>query len=338
MNLYPLLMAPFFRCGEATPWGGTMLRDLFGKEAADDRTGESLEVSCLKDRESVVRNGLQAGKTLTKVAEAWGEALTGSYGGGEFPLLLKLLDAQDFLSVQVHPGDEYGMAHDGKLGKSEAWVVLNCEPGAKIAYGLDTNGEDLRKIVAEGRLESALHMVEVRPGDVYYIPNGTVHALGGGIQCYEIQQSSDATYRFWDWGRVGKDGKPRELHMEKALDVSVADRRLNKCEGTTVLCKGGSRTYYISDEHFELCRLNLAGKMPLESGRMLFLTPMSPCVLRWGEESMELNAFDSVVIPAALEGVALEGDTKVLMSSLPDREKLRAELGYRAEDVAGLMD
>ena len=154
MNLYPLLMAPFFRCGEATPWGGTMLRDLFGKEAADDRTGESLEVSCLKDRESVVRNGLQAGKTLTKVAEAWGEALTGSYGGGEFPLLLKLLDAQDFLSVQVHPGDEYGMAHDGKLGKSEAWVVLNCEPGAKIAYGLDTNGEDLRKIVAEGRLEA----------------------------------------------------------------------------------------------------------------------------------------------------------------------------------------
>ena len=178
----------------------------------------------------------------------------------------------------------------------------------------------------------------MRPGDVFYIPNGMVHALGGGIQVYEIQQSSDATYRFWDWGRVGKDGKPRELHTEKALDVSVPGRKLSKIEGTTVLCKGGSRTYYISEKHFELCRLNLSGKMPLESGRMLFLTPMSPCTLRWGDEALELNAFDSVVVPAQLEGVLLEGDTKVLMSSLPDQEALRAELGYRAENVAGLVE
>ena len=337
MDIYPLLMAPYFRHGEATPWGGSMLRDAFMKDAPDDRTGESLEVSALADRESVVRNGVHAGKTFTKMIELWGESLTGAYEG-EFPLLLKLLDAQQMLSVQVHPGDAYGMAHDGKLGKSEAWIVLNCEPGAKIAYGLDTNGEDLRKIVEDGRLESTLHWEVVRPGDVFYIPNGMVHALGGGIQVYEIQQSSDATYRFWDWGRVGKDGKPRELHTEKALDVSVPDRHLSRIEGTTVLCKGGSRTYYISEEHFELCRLNLSGKMPLESGRMLFLTPMSPCTLHWADETLELNAFDSVVVPAELEGVSLEGDTKVLMSSLPNREKLRAELGYRAENVAGLMD
>ena len=337
MNIYPLLMQTYFRSGEETPWGGNMLRDAFMKDAPADRTGESLEVSALSNRESMVHNGVHAGKTFNRMIELWGEALTGHYEG-EFPLLLKLLDAQQMLSVQVHPGDEYGMAHDGKLGKSEAWVVLNAEPGAKIAYGLDTNGEDLRRIVEEGRLESALHWEVVRPGDVFYIPNGMVHALGGGIQVYEIQQSSDATYRFWDWGRVGKDGKPRELHTEKALDVSVPDRKLSKIEGTTVLCKGGSRTYYISEKHFELCRLNLSGKMPLESGRMLFLTPMSPCTLRWGDEALELNAFDSVVVPAQLEGVLLEGDTKVLMSSLPDQEALRAELGYRAENVAGLVE
>ena len=336
MSFYPLLMAPYFRHGEATPWGGSMLRDVFMKDTPDDCTGESLEVSALEGRESVVRNGVHAGKTFTKMIELWGRDLTGT-DGGEFPLLLKLLDAQDSLSLQVHPGDEYALEHEGKLGKSEAWVVLNCEPGAKLVYGLETNGEDLRKIVAEGRLESALHWETVRPGDVLYIPNGTVHALGAGIQAYEIQQSSDATYRFWDWGRVGKDGKPRELHMEKALDVSLDEKRA-KIEGTTVLCKGGSRTYYISEKHFELCRLNLSGKMPLESGRMLFLTPMSPCTLKWGDEEMELNPFDSVVIPAALEGVVLEGDTKVMMSSLPDREALRAELGYRAENVAGLME
>lgn len=337
MEFYPLLMAPYFRHGSETPWGGYMLRDAFMKDAPDDVTGESLEISALSGRESVVRNGAHAGKSLSRMIELWGENLTGKIDG-EFPLLLKLLDAQEMLSVQVHPGDEYATAHEGKLGKSEAWVILNAEPGAKIAYGVDTNGEDLRKIVDEGRLEEALHWETVRPGDVFYIPNGMVHALGAGVQCYEIQQSSDATYRFWDWGRVDKNGNARELHTEKALDVSITDRIIKKIEGTTVLCKGGSRTYYISDKHFELCRLNLSGKMPLESGRMLFITPMSPCVLHWNEESLELNAFDSVLIPAALEGAVIEGDTKVLMSSLPNQSALIEELGYRAENVAGLVE
>jgi len=336
MSVYPLLMAPYFRSGEETPWGGSMLRDAFMKDAPEDRTGESLEVSALPGRESVVRNGIHAGKTFSRMVELWGEELTGAYEG-QFPLLLKLLDAAEMLSVQVHPGDAYATEHEGKLGKSEAWVVLNADPGAKIAYGLDVGGEDLRTIVEEGRLESALHWQTVRPGDVYYIPNGMVHALGGGIQVYEIQQSSDATYRFWDWNRVGKNGQPRELHTEKALDVSDSALKLSRIEGTTALCRGGSRTYYISDEHFELCRLNLSGKMPLESGRMRFLTPMSPCVLRWDNEALELAPFDTVVIPAAMENAVLEGASKVLMSSLPDQESLRAELGYRAENVAGLV-
>ena len=165
-----------------------------------------------------------------------------------------------------------------------------------------------------------------------------VHALGEGVLCYEIQQSSDVTYRFYDWGRVGANGQPRELHIEKGLDVCKPELDLDRIEGTTALCKGGSRTYYISDTNFELCRLNLAGTMPLESGRMLFLTPMSGCTLRWDGGEMALNPFDSVLVPAALQGVALAGETKVLMSSLPDRPKLIEELGYRAENVAGLLD
>lgn len=336
MNLYPLLMAPFFRHGEQTPWGGHLLGDLLMKDAPEDVTGESLEISALPDHESMVANGPHAGQSLPKMIELWGEALTGPIDG-EFPLLLKLLDAQSPLSVQVHPGDAYATEHEGKLGKSEAWIILSAEPGAKIVYGADTKGEPLSKVVADGRIEECLRWQTVRPGDVYYIPDGMLHALGEGILCYEIQQSSDVTYRFWDWGRVDKEGRSRELHVEKALAVCRPELNLNKIEGTTVLCKGGSRTYYISDTHFELCRLNLAGKMPLESGRMLFLTPMSPCTLRWGDEALELKAFDSVLVPAALEGVSLEGETKVLMSSLPDRPKLIEELGYRAENVAGLI-
>ena len=203
---------------------------------------------------------------------------------------------------------------------------------------MDTKGELLDKVVAEGRIEECLRWKNVRPGDVYYIPEGMVHAMGEGILAYEIGQSTDINYRLWDWGRVFEGGKPRALQVEKALDVCRSELQLEKNEGTTVLCRGGSRTYYISDAHFELCRLNLSGKMPLEGGRMLFLTPMGPCALRWGEEEMTLDAFDSVLVPAGLEGVVLEGETKVLMSCLPDKEKLIAELGYRAENVAGLVE
>lgn len=337
MNEYPLLMSPFFRHGAETPWGGSMLRDAFMKDAPDDQTGESLEVSALPGRESVVRNGVHAGKTLARMAEIWGENLTGKTNGA-FPLLLKLLDAREALSVQVHPTDDYALKHEGKLGKTEAWVILGAEPGAKIAYGLDLNGRDLRDVVESGELESVLHWENVRPGDVYYIPGGTVHAIGAGLQVYEIQQPSDVTYRFWDWNRVGKDGKPRELHTEKALDVTVPDRHLGNIEGTTVLCKGGSRTYYISDANFELCRLNLSGRMPIADGRMLLLTPTASCTLEWADESLELDAFDSVVVPAAMTDVTLVGETKVLMSSLPNREHLIDELGYRAENVAGLTE
>ena len=339
MSLYPLLMAPHFRSGEQTPWGGSMLRDAFMKDAPE-QTGESLEVSALPEHESLVRNGIHAGKSLSRMVGLWGKDLTGEIDG-EFPLLLKLIDAKETLSVQVHPGDAYAGQHHGKLGKTEAWVVLNCEEGAKLAYGVNTNGRALSEIVAEGAesIEAALNWVNVRPGDVYYIPNGMVHAIGAGMQIYEIQQSSDVTYRFWDWGRVGKNGQPRELHTQAALDVTRADLKASRIYGTTSLCKGGSRTYYISNEYFELCRLNLSGKMPISDGRMLFITPLAPCRICWDNESMELMPFDSVVIPAGLEGAYLESeDCKVLMSSLSNREALRAELGYRAENVAGLTD
>ncbi|MBR1821290.1 MAG: class I mannose-6-phosphate isomerase [Clostridia bacterium] len=338
MNLYPLLMAPSFRHGAETPWGGHMLRDALMKDAPEDGTGESLEISALPGHESTVVNGPHAGTPLPRMIELWGEALTGA-AGGEFPLLLKLLDPVLPLSVQVHPDDAFAQAHEGgRCGKTEAWIILNTEPGGRIIYGVDTHGEPLKKIVAEGRLKESLRWQSVRPGDVYYIPGGMLHALCEGVLAYEIQQTSDLTYRFWDWDRVDENGNSRELHLEKALGACKPELRLENIEGATVLCKGGSRTYYISDNHFELCRLNLSGKMPLESGRMLFLTPLSPCALRWGDEEMTLKAFDSVLVPAALEGVVLEGETKVLMSSLPDRERLREELGYRAENVAGLVE
>ena len=334
MNLYPLLMAPHFRSGAETPWGGSMLRDAFMKDAPEG-AGESMEISALKDCESTVRNGAHAGVTLTHMIDLWGESLTGV--SGDFPLLLKLLDAQEALSVQVHPDDDYARAHEGgKLGKTEAWVILNCDAGAKIAYGLNAGGKTPAEIYG-GDVEAALNWINVRPGDVYYIPSGLAHAIGGGIQLYEIQQSSDVTYRVWDWNRLNVDGQPRQLHVQQAAEVTDAELRADKLRGVTSLCRGGSRTYYISDSHFELCRLNVSGEMPVSDGRMLLLTPLGSCRLRWSEDELELMPFDSVLVPAALENVIVESDDcKVLMASLPRQEALRDALGYRAEGVAGL--
>ena len=334
--LYPLKMLPYFRHGEETPWGGRALGDLFGKDIPDDRTGESLEISALPGRESTVANGPLAGMTLTKVIEKWGADLTGGADG--FPLLLKLLDAREMLSVQVHPDDAYAREHEGgKLGKTEAWLVISAQRGAKLVYGVNAEtGEELRAQVESGHLEENLRWVGVQPGDVLYIPHGCVHALGGGLVIYEIQQSSDVTYRFWDWGRVGKDGKPRALHTEAALAVSRPALKLDKLPGATLITTGGSRTAYISDANFELWRLNVAGDMPLESGRMLLLTALGQAEVKWADDSFALEPGESCLVPAALEGVTLCGRTAVMCATLPDQTALREALGYRAELVAGL--
>lgn len=335
--IYPLLMQPYYRHGTETPWGGRALRDVFLKDIPDDLTGESLEVSALAHTPSTVKNGQMAGMTLPKVIEQWGEALTGLPEGTVFPLMVKLLDAREMLSVQVHPGDEYAMANDGKLGKTEAWVVLSAPRGSKLVYGIDQKDKPLSEWVSEGRLDEALRWIEVFPGDVLNIPHGLVHALGDGIMVYEIQQSSDATYRFWDWGRTGANGQPRELHTKKALDVTRAELCPSKVRGATILTKGGSMTAYISSEYFELWRLNVAGRMPLSAGRMRMITPMAPVKLTWPDGALELQPGDTVLIPAALEGVHLEGRSTVLCSMTPDQAALREALGYRAADVAELV-
>ena len=312
MELYPLIMSPSFRHGQETPWGGYALKKQFGKDTPDDITGESLEVSALPGHESCVANGACRGKTLREIFDLWGDRLTG-VPGKTFPLLLKLLDARQPLSVQVHPGDDYARLHEGKSGKSEAWYILDADPGAKLVYGVDTRGEDLRSVVKAGKLENCLCWTPVRPGDVFHIPAGTVHALGPGIRCYEIQQSSDVTYRFWDWGRTGKDGRPRELHTRQALAVSSPGVPAVQAPETRKT-PGGSSTLLVSDPHFRLYAVDLDGDYSLPSGRMLFLTPVSGCTLRWDTGTQPVAPFRSVLIPAGMKSVTLSGTGRVLVA------------------------
>lgn len=339
--LYPLRLKPFYRHGEETPWGGSALAELFHKDIPDTLTGESLEISALSDMQSTILNGEFAGRGLCEAVAAWGSALTGLEEGEPFPLLVKLLDARMALSVQVHPGDEYA-AREGKLGKTEAWMVLSAPPGARLVYGLDCGGTPLSEIVESGQLEEALNWIQVSPGDVLYIPSGLVHALGGegagDLVVYEIQQSSDLTYRFWDWGRVDAQGRPRELHTEQALSVADPNLRPGRATGATILMEGGSATYYIADRHFELSRLNVAGDMPLGTGRMLLLTALGACTLGWPDGEMSLGPGESALVPARLSGVRLSGRLSVLCAATPQREILREALGYRASSVAGLTE
>ena len=216
----PVRMHPAFRGGKLTPWGGERLKTVFGKEISEVPTGESLEISCIPGLES--RD--DGGRKLTELIEEYGEAYVGRYAGKAFPLLLKLIDAREPLSVQVHPDDAYaGENEGGKLGKTEAWLILDCPEGAELVYGIQpgTDPETLERACEQGStVAPLLRRVKVRPGDVCNIPAGTVHAIGAGILLYEIQQSSDVTYRFYDWDRVDQQGKRRELHIRKALDVT----------------------------------------------------------------------------------------------------------------------
>ncbi|MDD3212373.1 MAG: GNAT family N-acetyltransferase, partial [Eubacteriales bacterium] len=216
--LLPVRMHPAYRYGALTPWGGDALKRIFGKDIPDPRTGEALEISCIPGLESTD----DMGETLPALIARSGEALVGENNANPFPLLLKLLAADDNLSVQVHPNDDYALKNEGKLGKTEAWVILNAEPGAQLCYGLKdgvTTGELANALLTGGDVETLLAYVDVKAGDVLYMPSGMVHAIGGGVTLYEIQQSSDVTYRLWDYHRKDAQGNERPLHVRQALDV-----------------------------------------------------------------------------------------------------------------------
>lgn len=335
--LYPMLMQPYFRHGTATPWGGHALADVFGKDIPDDRTGESLEVSALEDTSSSVLNGVFAGRTLFSLMRDHGAEITGQEG--TFPLMVKILDAREMLSVQVHPGDEYAMAQQNKLGKTEAWLVLGAAPGSYLYSGLKEGCAPVAELCTDDKkMQDALRAVTVQPGDVLYIPHGLVHALGNGIMVYEIQQSSDITYRISDWGRIGADGKPRQLHLTDAQAVVRPEIRPNKSAGVSLVVEGGVRTVYVCDKRFELWRWNISGDMALEQSRMQLFTAMSPCALKWEGGELSLNSGDTVLVPADCPQVHAVGRAQAIVSMLPRQEELRAMLGYRASGVAGLTE
>lgn len=218
---YPLRFTPLFR---RYLWGGRRLATMLNKPiGAGEDYAESWEVVDHGEDQSVVEHGWLAGATLAELVEHHaGELFGASACGDQFPLLMKLLDCNRTLSVQVHPNDDQGAKLDPPdLGKTEAWVVLAAEPGSKIYAGLkpSVGREELSAALATGECEKCLHAFEPNIGDCVFIPAGTVHALGAGLVIAEIQQASDTTFRIFDWNRVDADGNPRPLHIDQSLEV-----------------------------------------------------------------------------------------------------------------------
>ncbi len=219
MHFYPLLFEPNLH---PVVWGGNQLRPYKGLEPSDEPIGESWEVSAIPSSTSIISNGEWRGRDLISVINEYSEAILGKAVNekynGKLPLLVKFIDAKKDLSIQVHPNDEMAMREHSKMGKSEMWYIIKADEDAHLYAGFKQSitPYEYQKRVEDGSITEVLADHPVKAGDVFYLPAGRVHAICGGIMLAEIQQSSDVTYRIYDYNRPGMDGKPRELHTELA--------------------------------------------------------------------------------------------------------------------------
>ncbi|MDZ7800579.1 MAG: type I phosphomannose isomerase catalytic subunit [Trueperaceae bacterium] len=314
--------APLFLVPELVRrlWGGDTLPALLG--VTPPPGDEPVAEAWLAYAGSVVAGGPHAGDTLQALAEAHGAQLLGAAAvarsGARVPLLAKLLDAGLELSVQVHPGDAYALRHhreSGHVGKTESWLVLHAEPDAEIVWGLarPAGVEEVRAAIRDGTLDELLRRVPVRPGDAVHNPAGTVHAVGAGSMIYELQQASDLTYRLWDHGRVGADGRPRELHLAHGLAVADLSAGGSPHPSPAYRPDGwitrATCPYYRLDETH--VRSRLAAETDGEAMHVLTVLDGTP-VLAWSGGRATLSAGRTAVLPAALGAYALEGSGHVV--------------------------
>ncbi|GJM69929.1 mannose-6-phosphate isomerase [Paenibacillus macerans] len=260
----PIFLQPIF---QERIWGGTKLRELFGYEIPNDLTGECWAVSAHPNGQSTVKNGPYQGMKLGDLWSAHPELFRSE--SAVFPLLTKILDASDDLSVQVHPDDEYAGKHEnGELGKTECWYIVDAEPGAAIIYGHEAKTkEQLAEMIDSGDWDRLLTKVPVKAGDFFYVPSGTIHALGKGIVVLETQQSSDTTYRVYDYDRKDKNGNTRELHLEKAVDVTTVPQAYQPITYDTTKQEGLTVTSFVSNAFFTVQNGRWPATLPSQGTR-----------------------------------------------------------------------
>ena len=316
-----------------TIWGGQRLASIAGKRfPAGARIGESWETA----NDSVVRAGPHVGMRLDELVERYGASLIGTRAeqlhGRRFPLLAKFLDANQKLSVQAHPDDDYAAAHEGgKLGKTETWYILHADPGAQLIHGVSqsTSPQQVREAIAQNRLEDLLRHIPARAGDVVFVPAGTVHAICGGLTLYELQEYSDVTYRLYDYGRLQADGSPRELHVEKGLEVMRFEPPEDGHARPVTLdwphvTGEGDRRALVGCRHFLMEELRLRGMVSETTtpSSCVILTALDGmCAVASQSGNVTLACGDTVVLPACLGAYTIEtSNARLIRSTVPEED------------------
>lgn len=305
-------------------WGS---RDFekFRDNVPEGSIGESWDVSCHSNGVSVIKNGVYKGMTLEELLKIKKVDLLGTKVNGDaFPLLIKLLNTSDKLSVQVHPSDRYALMNEGEMGKTEIWYVIEAKENSFIILG--TNGctkNEFKKAIKDGDPEKLMNRIEAKKGDVFYVKSGLIHTMGPGLIIAEIQQNSNTTYRVFDYNRG------RKLHIEKALDVIDFNLRGKRSKGIKIEYKKYHKTYYCLNEHFslELYDVKDSFQETSEGERFYIYT----CVegqgkIEYNDGIEDIKMGDSIFIPAKMGDYKITGELKLLKSYVPCIEKVENEI------------
>lgn len=323
-------------------WGGHRLVEEYNKQYEGSVLAESWELSCHPDGPSGILNGAYAGRTLAEYIDGKGKEVLGTHCRRfrDFPILIKFIDAKDNLSIQVHPGNRYALKNEGQYGKTEMWYVMDAGKEAYLYYGFEKeiSREEFEKRIREDTLLEVLNAVPVQKGDVLFIESGTIHAIGKDILIAEIQQNSNVTYRVYDYGRVGKDGKKRDLHIEKALAVT----------NRVPIIRDKSSYPHVADcDYFTVDKLNLDGKvMKRMEGSVSEESFASILILEGkgeiicGEETLSFQKGDSFFISAGSGSYQIEGVCDALVTTIREKAapvRIGIDIGSRETGI-GLVD
>lgn len=323
-------------------WGGSRLVEEYGKEYDGEVLAETWELSCHPDGPSVIRNGKYAGRTLSEYIEREGKDVLGTHCRRfrDFPILTKFIDAKDNLSIQVHPDNRYALKNEGQYGKTEMWYVMDAGKEAFLYYGFkkEISREEFARRIQEDALLEVLNAVPVQKGDVLFIESGTIHAIGKNILIAEIQQNSNVTYRVYDYGRVGKDGKKRDLHIEKALAVT----------NRIPIVKDNSSYPHVADcDYFTVDKLNLDGKVMRELTGEVSEESFASILMLDGEgiienegETLGYKKGDSFLLSAGSGKYTIKGTCDALITTIREKAaQVRVGIAIGGTDTRiGLID
>lgn len=306
-----LFLAPIFH---EKIWGGSRLRSNFNYEIPSEKTGECWAISAHPNGDCRILNGNHAGKHLSELWQTNRE-LFGNIQGDVFPLLIKILDASDDLSVQVHPNDKYAMENEGELGKTECWYILDADEDAELIFGHHAQTkEEFIKLIESDNWNQLLRKVKVKKGDFFHVPTGTIHALKKGTLVLETQQSSDTTYRLYDYDRKGDDGQPRPLHLKQSIDVSIIPHKDSQLNYEILSVDKHKITKFVNCDYFSVSKWDIRGSYITSHNNPFTLVSVVD-----GEglfNNVKISKGQHFIVPAQVEKLNIEGTMDLIVSSL----------------------